>query len=173
MIITALISFIFHDLLFSSSINTIKIMVKNYFFDIKPDSSGAFPRLLLVGICSAAYLFTCGRLKISGVERRFWTAFSFGGLALFGLYFLSPSSTVVDRAGLYWLPLQIYLFSHLPALFSARDGNSRNLVIVGIIIFAVAMQWIWLFYADSSFCWLPYKFYPWELLWGITSGVAC
>ena len=167
-IVAAFLVFIFYDLLLSNSINTIGIMIKRYIFEMKLDSSGGFPRLLLVAICSVTYLVICRRLKIPDVERRFWAAFSFAGLVLFGLYFLSPSSAVIDRAGLYWLPLQVYLLSHLPAVFSVRDGNSRGVVIVGIIILAVAIQWIWLFYADSASCWLPYQFYPWELIWGIT-----
>ncbi len=172
-ITTVFLMLTFYDFFLSDSVNTVAIMVKRYFFEIKPNSSGAFTRLFLVAICSTVYLLFRKRLNIPDVERRFWTFFSLAGLTLFGMYFLSSSSAVIDRMGLYWLPLQVYLFSHLPTIFSKRDGNSRNLVIIGLVIFAIAVQWVWLFYADSAFCWLPYRFYPWELFWGINPSVAC
>ena len=104
---------------------------------------------------------------------RFWQVFSLAGVFLAILVFVLPFSTLLDRLGLYWLPLQIFVLGQLPYIFAPGKGNSQRLMIVLVVLLSSATQWIWLFYADSVYCWLPYRFYPWDLLWGVAEGDSC
>jgi hypothetical protein len=89
---------------------------------------------------------------------------SLGGLAFIGLLAVSPSSTAVDRLALYWIPLQLYVWSRWPAAM-ARNHNAQLPWVAGVLAYSLAVQFVWLFYADHSWAWVPYQFYPWVWLW--------
>ncbi len=89
---------------------------------------------------------------------------SLGALAFIVLLAVSPSSTAVDRVALYWIPLQLFVWSRLPQAMGQRAGTQRQWLAV-VLAYAFAVQFVWLFYADHSHAWLPYQFYPWEWLW--------
>jgi hypothetical protein len=86
------------------------------------------------------------------------------GLAFIGLLATSPSSTAVDRIALYWIPLQLYVWSRLPAAM-AHTNYAQLPWIFGVLSYSFAVQFVWLFYADHSFAWVLYQFYPWVWLW--------
>jgi len=65
------------------------------------------------------------------------------------------SSTALDRLALYWIPLQLLVGSRLPdtSLFGISPVL-WNQLLVG---FSLAVLLMWLFFADNSFTWLPYR----------------
>jgi hypothetical protein len=127
-------------------------------------SSGAAIRIAMNAVPAAVFLVFRQRFDLTDAQRIFWTWMSLGGLAFIGLLAVSPSSTAVDRVALYWIPLQLYVWSRWPAAM-ARSNNAQLPWVVGVLMYSLAVQFVWLFYADHSHLWVPYQFYPWEWLW--------
>ena len=136
-----------------------------YFTD-QMNSRGAEARIFLTGICSVSFLFLRNRFDLNIVERRVWSTYAFCGLLLLIFFLASSMSTLTDRLNLYWLPFQIFFLSNLPFLFKVDRGNSRLLVTLSVVMFAAVLQWTWLNYADHAEYWVPYRFFPWEFVWG-------
>ena len=127
-------------------------------------SSGAAIRIAMNAVPAAVFLVFRQRFDLTDAQRTFWTWMSLGGLAFIGLLAVSPSSTAVDRVALYWIPLQLYVWSRWPAAM-ARTHNAQMPWVAGVLLYSLAVQFVWLFYADHSHLWVPYQFYPWVWLW--------
>ncbi len=140
-------------------------MLLNY-LEYEYTSSGTKLRSLIIGLCALAFISLNSRFHLSSLEKRFWWIFSLAGLFIILLSLFSISSTPFDRVLLYWLPLKVYLLSHLPSAFSQDFGNSRRLVVTSIILFAASIQFVWFLYSPNAWAWSPYYFFPWEILWG-------
>ena len=82
---------------------------------------------------------------------------------MLGLYFVLPSSTAVDRVGLYMLPLQLVVFSHLPDVLGKQNGG-KPIWVALVLAYYCAVQFVWLNFASHAKYWLPYRFYPLELI---------
>jgi hypothetical protein len=89
---------------------------------------------------------------------------SVGAIAFVGLLAISPSSTAVDRVALYWIPLQLFVLSRLPNALGHRGGKNAVWV-YAVVAYSATVQFTWLFFAQTAFAWLPYRFYPWVWLW--------
>lgn len=127
-------------------------------------SSGAAIRIAMNALPAAVFLTFRYRFNLSLAQRNFWTWMSLAGLVFIGLLAISPSSTAVDRLALYWIPLQLYVWSRLPAAME-HTNNAQLPWVFGVLSYSFAVQFVWLFYADHSFAWVPYQFYPWVWLW--------
>lgn len=125
-------------------------------------SSGTFIRLAMNVV--PALLLLRYREYFDPNRRTLWIWFALVSLGLFVLFFLSPSSTAVDRIALYMLPLQLYVFSSLPAVMNRVSGMAENTVVTAVLIYYAVVQIVWLNFADHAFAWLPYRFYPLENL---------
>ena len=127
-------------------------------------SSGAGIRVAMNALPGAIFLALRNRFNLAPEQKSFWVWMSLGSLAFVFLLAVSPSSTAVDRVALYWIPLQLFVWSRLP-LAMAKGSASQRIWVVLVLAYAFAVQFVWLFYADHSSAWLPYRFYPWEWLW--------
>jgi hypothetical protein len=113
---------------------------------------------------AALFLSFRNRFQLSLKQLNFWTWVSWSALLLVVILQVSPSSTAVDRLALYWIPLQLFVLSRVPNAFGKQSG--KNTVWVYTVIgYSATVHFVWLFFADTAFAWLPYKFYPWEWLW--------
>jgi hypothetical protein len=128
------------------------------------ESSGAAIRIAMNALPASVFLLLRNRFGLNAAQLSFWTWMSLGALAFIVLLAVSPSSTAVDRVALYWIPLQLFVWSRLPQAMGQRAGTQRQWVAV-VLVYAIAVQFVWLFYADHSYAWLPYQFYPWIWLW--------
>lgn len=68
------------------------------------------------------------------------------------------ASTAVDRVALYFMPLQLYVFSRLHRLFDSR--LFKTVAVLGVVLGYGLVQWVWLNFASHAPSWLPYRFYP-------------
>ncbi|NDD15361.1 MAG: EpsG family protein, partial [Betaproteobacteria bacterium] len=75
-------------------------------------SEGAFIRLSMNLLPAMLFLALANRMAMADEERRLWRWLSVGAVLLMAFYVLSPSSTAVDRIGLYLIPLQLAVFAH-------------------------------------------------------------
>lgn len=123
-------------------------------------SSGAQIRVAMNALPAAFFLILRGRFKLAPEQRVLWFSLALSGIGFMGLLYISPSSTAVDRMALYWIPLQLFVLSRLPAAVGKPD-QPKVMLIVLIVLYSAAVQFVWLFFADHAFAWLPYQFYPW------------
>ena len=126
-------------------------------------SSGAGIRVAMNAVPAALFLLFRKRFELSAEQRSFWSWMAWSALLLIVLLAVSPSSTAVDRIALYWIPLQLFVLSRLPNALGKRDGKNLLWVLV-VVAYSATVHFIWLFYADTAFAWLPYKFYPLDWL---------
>ena len=122
-------------------------------------SQGAMIRLLMNAVPAAILLLWRRRFEFAKAEAVLWRWFAIISLALLGLFLVSPSSTAVDRVALYMLPLQLVVFAHLPDVFGNR-GRPNEVLVVAVLFYYAAVQFVWLNYASHAISWLPYRFYP-------------
>jgi EpsG family len=128
------------------------------------ESSGAAIRIAMNALPAGIFLLLRKRFGLTNAQHSFWTWMSLGALIFIALLAVSPSSTAVDRVALYWIPLQLFVWSRLPQAMGQRADTQRQWVAL-VLVYAFAVQFVWLFYADHSYAWLPYQFYPWVWLW--------
>lgn len=128
-------------------------------------AAGAVPRLLLNLIPALIFLSIPRRLSRNPAEVRLWSIFALLTFVSVAALFAVSSSTVVDRLGLYIAPLQIFVWSRLPAAFGS--GPRQNMLIMsGILAYSFAIEMAWLTYGYWGYAWLPYQNYLWETVGG-------
>jgi len=142
---------------------TLSFLMAGYLEDAM-QSSGAAIRIGMNAVPATLFLLFRKRFQLSAQQHSFWSWMSWSALLLAGLLAVSPSSTAVDRIALYWIPLQLFVLSRLPNALGQRDGSNLLWVVV-VVIYSAAVHFVWLFYADTAFAWLPYQFYPWVWVW--------
>lgn len=118
-------------------------------------SAGGFIRLLLNSCFAIVFIFLHRNFAITSRERGFWLSCSVVAVALVPLGLSLP--TAADRLGVFLLPLQPLVVSHLPSNFSVEH---RSWIRVSILLFFSLVMAVWLFYADNRFAWIPYIFWP-------------
>ncbi|OQM77583.1 EpsG family protein [Manganibacter manganicus] len=123
------------------------------------DSQGAMIRTAMNALPAAIFLFCRWRFPLRESERRLWTNMAWAALGMVGLLAISSSSTVVDRLGLYLIPLQIFVLARLPDAFPSA-GKGINVITLGVVLYSAAIQFVWLNFASHAVDWLPYQLYP-------------
>lgn len=127
-------------------------------------SSGAGIRIAMNAVPAALFLVFKKRFVLVSKTRNFWIWMAWGALLFIPLLVVSPSSTAIDRVALYWIPLQLVIFSSLPDAFGV-PGRRNPLWVYLVAAYSATVMLAWLFFADTAHAWLPYRFYPWEALW--------
>lgn len=132
-------------------------LIQNY-IGAEYDSQGAWIRILMNAVPALLFLKQRKKFNLAHDEQALWTWMSMMALIFIGLLIISPSSTAVDRVALYFIPLQLYVFSRLPDVMGGR--RNRTSVRFMIISYYAAVLFVWLFFAEHSRYWIPYQFYP-------------
>jgi hypothetical protein len=128
------------------------------------ESGGAAIRIAMNVVPAVLFLTFRKRFQLPPNQRSFWTWMSWSALLFVVLLEISPSSTAVDRIALYWIPLQLFVLSHLPNVLGRRRG--KNAVWgYAVVAYSAAVLFIWLTYGNMASLWLPYQFYPWVWFW--------
>ena len=75
--------------------------------------------------------------------------------SIISLHFVGHISTAIDRINIYFIPIQLYVWSRIPLVIS--DRMTRTLVILAIISIYGGSFLVWLNWADNSGNWIPYS----------------
>jgi hypothetical protein len=134
------------------------------YVDAQYESTGAAIRVAMNALPAAIFLLLQKRFALPPVQRTFWTWMALAALAFVGLLYVSPSSTAVDRLALYWIPLQLFVWSRLPDAIG-RPGGDNAFWVYLVVGYSATVYFVWLTFATHSYLWLPYQFYPWVWLW--------
>lgn len=127
------------------------------YVEYQMESQGAKIRVLMNVVPALLMLLFGRRLTASAQERKLWTWIAW--LALLCLPLVPLASTAVDRVALYLIPLQLFVFSRLP-LLAGNDVRTRTGLVLGVIGYYAAAQFVWLNFATHAQYWLPYRFGP-------------
>jgi hypothetical protein len=134
--------------------------VVNY-IDGEMSSSGAMVRLAMTAVPGAIFLAFPDRFELNDRERSVWKGLSLAGIVAFVAIFFFRSSTVIDRLGLYLIPVQCFVYCRLPDAF-AESSKSKILITIAVIIGYALAFFVWLTFAANVEYWLPYRSYFFE-----------
>lgn len=118
-------------------------------------SEGGAIRVFMNALPAAVFLLWRKRWGESEQTVALWTWLALFCLALLPL--VSLASTAVDRVALYFMPIQLWVWSRFPDLFVP---SQRFQAAVAVLLAYAAVQAVWLFFASHSKFWLPYQFWP-------------
>lgn len=150
-LLVAALALLFYQTFLGQSMD---LMVAGY-MDTAYSSQGALIRVVMNMVAAGLFYVVGKRLAFSEVEYKVWRNFSFAACLMLVLLAVLPSSTAVDRMSLYLLPLQIAVIGRLPLISAWSDATSA-----GVILYTIAVQFVWLNYAQFASLWVPYHFYP-------------
>ena len=127
-------------------------------------SEGAMIRLAMNLLPAIILLVWRRKFAFQPAERNLWLAFALISIALFGALMVSPASTAIDRIALYLLPLQMVVFAHFPDVISRPSARRVGGPVLAVVAYYATVQFVWLVFAHHAFAWIPYRFYPFEVL---------
>lgn len=125
------------------------------YLDAEYSSEGAGVRVAMSLVPAALFLLRQRAFRFGEWERIVWRNFSIGAIGCLLLLLTLPSSAAVDRMALYVTPLQIAVLSRVPGAYVGRGVG-----LVAIILYSLAVQYVWLNYATHAVDWIPYRIYP-------------
>lgn len=129
-------------------------LIQNYLVDnTYLESQGAMIRVLLNLLPAILLLIYRREWKRNFNDYGLWFMVAVASIASVGL--VSFASTAVDRMALYFIPIQIVVFSRLPYL--ARRKVSPKMTASLIVLFYALVMYVWLFYGAHARYWVPYK----------------
>lgn len=137
--------------------------LRSGYLEAEYESQGALVRLLMNALPATVLLVLYRRFALTLPQQHLWYWMAWASLGLLVLYFVSPSSTAVDRVGLYLLPLQLMVFAHLPEVLG-HPGAANQGWVLAVLGYYATVQFVWLNFATHAFAWIPYRFYPLEVL---------
>jgi len=100
-------------------------------------------------------------------ERRFADLLALVALAFVVFLAISPSSTAVDRAALYIIPLQLFVLGRLPSVL-ARSEQGRKTLVAAVVAYSAAVMVVWMNFADNAHAWVPYSVIDSSQLFGLS-----
>ena len=125
-----------------------------YYITIKfHHSDGAIVRVFMSFFAASIFFIYRKKFKERYKDERLWFIFSVVSIALLPIAF--QYSTFVDRIAIYFLPIQMVVFSRVPALIQS-DYIRTYFVILVLFMYFLAL-FIWLYFGNFSSFWLPYK----------------
>lgn len=126
------------------------------YLEAEYSSRGAAVRIAM-GLLPAILLLWQRKIFESGPRARsLWLGFALANIGLIIALTISPSSTVVDRIGLYFAAIQVLVFGEIGRLTRA---SARTVLVVRFLVIslAVAVQMVWLLFAEHAGDWVPYE----------------
>lgn len=126
------------------------------------ESQGAGVRVAMNALPGALFLLLRRRFALLPHQQLFWTWMAWGALLFIVLLAVSPSSTAVDRLALYWIPLQLFVWSRLPNALGQPNGANTGWVWV-VVGYSALVEFVWLVFGSYAYTWLPYRFWLVEL----------
>lgn len=126
------------------------------YFEGDIESSGALPRVL-VGVVAGISLFLIrGRSNIFGEREKLVRNMAIMMIGLFPLYYLIPSTTVIDRTGILLVPFQSAVYAGFAASLERRPFVESAFTLLILIAYG-ALLLLWLLFATFADYWIPYE----------------
>ena len=119
-------------------------------------SAGAEIRTYLNATPVLFALFFWKRIKKISTDHKIikWMSIA----SLIAIPAMSVGATLIDRLGLYLMPLQVALWPRIIAV--QRNQMDRAMWLAMVIVFYAIVLYVWLNFAIHAYAWLPYRFFP-------------
>lgn len=118
-------------------------------------SEGALVRSLMNAVPGAIFLSRSRQFPLSPAALGFWRWVALLSIGLLVAVIASPgTSAALDRLGLYFLPLQVMVFSCLPTVFAS--GRRRTAWVLAVLAYYAAILLVWLNFGANAYAWRPY-----------------
>ena len=155
-----IISFIIFIIIFYIFYDAFFILINSYYVSSSTISSlGAFPRVLLNVIPSIIFIIFYKKFLFPERIKRLYLFIALG--SIISLVFVFNFSTLVDRINIYFIPIQLFVYSNMSNLF--REKLNYNFVILSVLIIYFVYFFAWAFFGSFSAAWFPYKNILFEL----------
>ncbi len=129
-------------------------LINTYVDTVAISSSGGLIRAFMNAVPALLLLVWRRRFTYTGDERLwFWMAI-ISLILMIGAAMAPSSSTAIDRMALYFLPIQLFVFSNLPKVLGQIYGE--KVIIVSVVAYYCLVQLVWLNFADNAWAWVPY-----------------
>ena len=116
-------------------------------------SDGAVIRVFMSFIASIIYLMYRKRFDQYYGSSTLWFYFSVASIIILPVAFYY--STFADRIAIYFIPIQLVVFSRFPALLKCK--LDRTIFVASILVVYFFAMLIWLNFGNFSGYWLPYQ----------------
>lgn len=126
---------------------------KNYVSSGDYQSSGALIRVFMNLIPALLLLYFRKEWKEKFDDYGFWYIIALG--SIISLFLVQFASTAVDRIALYFIPIQVIVFSRIVILLQYKMRAKMIKLLVLTYYFSVLNVWLW--FGVFSKWWLPYK----------------
>ncbi|WP_407810463.1 EpsG family protein [Spiribacter pallidus] len=136
----------------------VNLVLKGY-IEVEYKSAGALVRLVMNALPAAILLAWRSRFGLSDHEWKIWRGVAVTAIILVLLYPGFPSSVILDRLGLYLIPLQLFVYSRLPDVIGETRKSKQAWVAI-ILCYCALVQFVWLNFSMNAHNWIPYQFYP-------------
>ncbi len=123
------------------------------YVEAQMQSDGAKIRVAMNLLPSLLLLMYRKEWKRTYNDYRFWLWIAIG--SIISVFLVNAASTAVDRVALYFIPIQLVLFSRLPYL--ARKQIKPSVTKVLIVLGYALVLFVWLTFATHSKYWVPYQ----------------
>lgn len=120
------------------------------------DSAGALIRVLMNVAPSLLLLISGDRLYRSIEEKVVWRTFALLALIVAAALSVVSSSVIVDRLGMYLIPIQFFVLGRIQFIFS-QDARPSTFWGSMVIIYSGVVLFVWLNYGHFSGGWVPYR----------------
>jgi hypothetical protein len=150
-LIGASAAFVLYDLFVSSAVAGLS---RNY-LEAGYDAQGATVRVFMNFVPAVLFLLRPRGFGFDEREINVVRIMAYAGLVFPVLLWLVPSSAAVDRLALYISPLQMIILSRIPGVYVKEDFGK-----VIILAYAIAVQFVWMNFAQHAGDWIPYRVWP-------------
>ena len=142
-------------IIYAVYLNNIFISLYNSYFGREMEAQGGFPKLLILMIFGIIFIFQRNRFQISDQQKNLLFSLSIISILIF-FYSLTIKATIATyRLSLYFYSLIIYVTSYFPYnKFLNISALSWKFL---FYIYNFLILTIWIFFANHSYAWLPYR----------------
>jgi hypothetical protein len=122
-------------------------------------SEGTIFRVLMNFVPAAYLLLNSHRFTDERHQKTLWRNLAVLALTCLPLILFVPSSTALDRASLYIIPLQIYVLTRIPSIIS-EDAREYRIAVAAVVGVLATVLWVFFQFSTHGKYYIPYRVYP-------------
>ena len=122
-------------------------------------SEGTIYRVMMNFIPAVYLLFNFKKFSGELHEHVLWRNLALVAIICIPLMLLVPSSTALDRVSLYVIPLQIYVLTRIPSIFSTSI-KEYLVTTIGLVGVLASVMLVYFEFSSHGEYYIPYQLYP-------------
>lgn len=151
---TVLVTLIFSTLIGWKVLNEHTESLWTNYVEAQMESEGGLIRVIMNAVPSILFLVFAKRLVPNDKERRVWFWIAIFSLVCIPLVYLA--STAVDRVALYFIPIQLLVYSRIVYVFYSSSFRLLSTIVI-IVGYSVILFVLLNYGTIIKIAWIPYK----------------